>query len=116
MRTQEIRIGNYVFQNGKTTMVESIKSSLNDWSRINGLIYKSCEPVPLTEEWLLKFGFVKSTGWHDFEYFDKNGVHIYVCNDGNNEWFEYEMEFKVKSVHQLQNLYFALKNEELWLN
>lgn len=116
MRAEELRIGNYIKQRGDTVEVQSVQFCVTDWRRVNGLIYKSCEPILLTEEWLLKLGFIKSIGWDDFEYFDKNGVHIYVCNDGNDEWFEYEMEFKVKSVHQLQNLYFALKNKELWLN
>lgn len=123
MRANELRIGNYLELLGKIVKVEGVSNlptrkemywiACNAFKDTKIIHFK---PIKLTEEWLLKLGFIKSIGWDDFEYFDKNGVHIYVCNDGNDEWLEYEMEFKVKSVHQLQNLYFALKNEELWLN
>ena len=68
--------------------------------------------VKLTEEWLLKFGFNKkdiSELPFDELIYEKGNIQI---ND--------EMEFyngiftqKIKYVHQLQNLYFALTGEEL---
>jgi hypothetical protein len=52
------------------------------------------KPIPLTEEWLLKFGFeCVYTLDRSFQHLD--------C--------EYDLEY----VHQLQNLYFALTGEEL---
>jgi hypothetical protein len=123
MKAQELRIGNYISEIGvdidyngnkiSDGTFEVVKVDIDILKDILGCWEVYYTEIPLTQEWLIKFGFIKSTGWDDFEYFDKNGVHIYVCNDGTNEWFEYEMEFKVKSVHQLQNLHFALKNEEL---
>lgn len=77
-------------------------------------------PIPLTEEWLLKFGFEKSeveNPFYGYEFFLK-GLSIYL-KDGtirfyhqhsNRTWVEYE------SVHELQNLYFALTVEELSLS
>lgn len=83
----------------------------------NGLI-----PIPLTEEWLVKFGFTK----------DKmnpkilnNGISVYKSDVGSFHLVEYcefgEMEdlcscLPIKSVHQLQNLYFCLCGKELELN
>ena len=72
-------------------------------------------PIPITEEWLLKFGFEKNHKhgienyvFIDFTYypsnnqvkiFDRFGGCIYVEN--------------ILFVHQLRNLYFALTQTEL---
>ena len=67
------------------------------------------KPIPLTEEWLERFGF---------EYSDLNGdsglwkippFQIY----GKYNQFIYEYALDVNYVHQLQNLYFSLTGEEL---
>lgn len=80
--------------------------------------YAEIDPIPLTDEWLEKFGFFSKcksscAQWnirnfyvstdHEDEYGSKTEYHErYLCN---NVW--------VDSVHQLQNLYFALTGEEL---
>jgi hypothetical protein len=75
------------------------------------------KPIPLTEEWLLKFGFMKSKVSSQF---DKEKLTIQIANE-----LEYHkkgrvyfnslaiLEESIKYVHQLQNLYFALTGEEL---
>ena len=73
-----------------------------------------CEPIPLTEEWLIKFGFIKFNGWF---FLETRFTSIYIspltgyCSIGANE--EYDFPYKVLYIHQLQNLYFALTGEEL---
>jgi hypothetical protein len=71
------------------------------------------DPIPLTEEWLIKFGFEKdaeNTSWYN------RGI-ISVSKNGNiafhleGKWLNSKV--RVDSVHQLQNLYFALTGEEL---
>lgn len=110
MKAQELRIGNLVNSSeNEQIIINGIFEAGIHNQDFNGYPYEMLQPIPATEEWLLRFGFIKHTGWDDFEYFDKNGVHIYVCN----EWFEYEMELKIESVHQLQNLYFTLTQKEL---
>ena len=76
-------------------------------------------PVTLTEEWLLKFGF-EVTYDSDFrKKFDHNeftefGYDIPKTQDKSMEGFRYYGRYiKIKSVHQLQNLYFALTGTEL---
>lgn len=72
------------------------------------------EPIPLTEEWLLKFGFIYNdfiNGYIlDFEdktlLFMDNGLDLCLMN---NESIDCEY------VHQLQNLFFALTGTELEL-
>jgi len=74
----------------------------NDFNTLN------YEPIPLTEEWLLKFGFVNP---ESMSYFKKS---ITVYLQDNLFWCDILWDsLEIKSVHQLQNLYFALKNEEL---
>jgi hypothetical protein len=65
--------------------------------------------IPLTEEWLVYFGFEKSTG----RIFKKNG--ILIISDVIFEVFLGSVIVKLQYVHQLQNLYFALTDEELEL-
>ncbi|AGO47465.1 hypothetical protein Phi19:3_gp061 [Cellulophaga phage phi19:3] len=77
------------------------------------------QPIPLTEEWLLKFGFVKND-WTDggtiIYYGWQNGA-VLLETDSNSSFFildgKHEEFNNIKHVHQLQNLYFALTGEEL---
>jgi hypothetical protein len=113
MEANELRIGNYVNSKAKTLIIVSGWELYNMTVRENrnGNIF--IEPIPLTEEWLLKFGLKKDTqiNGYDMEiYFHKNkwGLNIAECpNESAGFWVE------LKHVHQLQNLYFALTGEEL---
>ena len=72
------------------------------------------KPIPITEEWLLKFGFELDG---DEYYNDIHGVYPNV-KDGGYCFMVFESEYItvntiLKHVHQLQNLYFALAGEEL---
>jgi hypothetical protein len=71
-------------------------------------------PITLNERWLLNLGFYKSD---DFYILD--GYHASFDAD-NPLWFgqagccQFEtIKDNIKYVHELQNLYFALTNEEL---
>ncbi len=80
------------------------------------------QPIPLTEELLVKCGFVKlydgSSEWsinEDFltfiiEHFEYTNAYHFTGGEG--------VRFGVgcKYLHQLQNLYFALTGEELTIN
>ena len=109
MEANELRIGNLVYDTkGNVNIIDLeaityiLKEPLNQ-----------VKPIPINEEWLLKLGFEENEGWDNMVYFNKNNIHIYKCNNSDKEWFEYECELLISSVHQLQNLYFALTNEEL---
>ncbi len=70
------------------------------------------KPIPLTEEWLVKLGFVKLIN-DLFEiglyHYNAKEQRFYYSKDQDNE-IDYAV---VEHVHQLQNLYFALTGEEL---
>jgi hypothetical protein len=74
-------------------------------------------PIPLTEEWLLKFGFevddhlMNPDDWPYVDYI-KNEVRISEPNY-SFAFYGRDNELEIKYVHQLQNLYFALTGEEL---
>jgi len=116
MKATELRIGNLIFQSGQITTIENISRSrsINDWERVNNKRLFDCTPIPLTEEWLLKFAFVKRKDGH-YNLFKHSEVEIIINRDFDG-WKCDGINFSVGRlgfVHQLQNLYFALTGEEL---
>ena len=104
--SEEYRIGNWVQDrhSEECGMIDIVVLGI-----IDAMENHSYEPIPLTEEWLVRFGF---------EYSDLNGdsglwkippFQIY----GKYNQFIYDYKLDVNYVHQLQNLYFALTSEEL---
>ena len=71
--------------------------------------YSKFEAIPLTEEWLLKFGFTFSDMIYSFD-----GFEILDLKQGL-EFYNHDYPIKIKYVHQLQNLYYALTQTELTL-
>lgn len=79
--------------------------------------YDSFEGIPLTEEWLLNLGFDKHSN-NPF-WFKKKQLCISLV--GAVELISWDIQIfkidtKINFVHQLQNLYFSLTNEELVYN
>lgn len=76
------------------------------------LSYDEFDGEPITEEWLLKFGFIddKSNGFDlsiiHIEFILSIGFVYYVNGEATNSII-------IQYIHQLQNLYFALTGEEL---
>lgn len=101
----ELRIGNFVNHNNIVHEVTSLSVNLvtlkDDRFTAFGSDYKYLSGIPLTTEWLERFGFesCSSGGWKI------DGLHLGVDND-------YERR-EVLYVHALQNLYFCLTGNEL---
>jgi len=123
MDARELRIGNYIGIIHAGIEIKIIAEHIKFIAEGD----TSYKPIPLTEEWLLKFGFEINHGtpnnsnaiYTDFEYRTKD-FRIYLdqhpkdCSlhyNAINDWYPEISEFKF--VHQLQNLYFALTGEEL---
>jgi hypothetical protein len=113
IKANELRIGNYYDQFGNIHQVNGHTISELEKAPESQLW---CKPIPLTEEWLLKFGFIK-TSEYEF-YFWQNS--IWKLKEYKNkryyELYHYSDEVDctmIKYVNQLQNLYFALTGEEL---
>lgn len=111
MEATELRIGNYYQENGKIYTAEYY--DIANLVRCETMEYVSdMQSIPITEELLLKFGLadefiVKDCKIELYQHFADDS--IWFFNIGNT--FSVEIKF----VHQLQNLYFALTNEELKL-
>lgn len=118
MKAQDLRINNYLDFEGKPHKVSAIHGdntirflvpyggSIGCFSIKNPDI----KPIPLNEEWLLKFGFVKSTHWFELENTSISlNLNQYIL-EFNDAYQESKMPVY---VHQLQNLYYALTNKEL---
>jgi hypothetical protein len=104
--------------------VHTISDLLNEQHADNisgdiwGIEYENCNGIPLTEEWLIKFGFIKISeiSFHmpinEHKYFtmvySKNAKkYTFPYTHGIDTLISFEY------VHQLQNLYFALTGTEL---
>ncbi len=103
MEAKELRIGNNIFVNGELQEVVDLPLPENCTS-------ENTFPIPLTEEWLLKFGFRK----YDM-YYDVDDFYLIRLNDASFRAGSLS-HLKMTHVHQLQNLYFALTGGELTLN
>lgn len=122
LTAQELRIGNLVqivkywkdFYDENYFIPKEI--NLDDLRAINN--FKDiAKPIPLTEEWLLRFGFIRKYVSHTP--YILNDISIYPT-DANFYNIVYYKGVKIddiilKSVSQLQNLHFSLTNNELKL-
>lgn len=124
IKPNELRIGNLVYNDylKKNKYVTGIFDN-NIWLSDNidedsdqRASIEACQPIPLTEEWLLKFGFEEKQGYSTSKYW-KDDKFLYKLNGYFlviNETYEGEaLSDNIQYVHQLQNLYFALTGEEL---
>jgi hypothetical protein len=139
MEAKELRIGNWIIDY-EAEPEETIYYQVEEIQRLSnnkalnqtlGVTYRkgSCwtcdiEPIPLTEEWLLKFGFEKGEDEYNFNGFDLENRNtdlflsvdkIIKLKDNFGCWYFGAYLRELKHVHQLQNLYFALTNRELKL-
>ena len=129
MTAVELRIGNLVDLGNRIAKVIEINHLacvVVDLEETQDTIedYDRTKPIPLTEEWLLKFGFELE---HEFTNAYKlyTTKHPYDCSNITYSINEKMLRFSngenkgstliphIKYVHQLQNLYFALTGEEL---
>jgi hypothetical protein len=120
MKANELRIGNLVLtdrNNSIKTIVEvrlfmsSVEyiSTDTNYKHQSMVDYERLIPIPITEDWLLKFGFE-----HDSDLVNslcKSGIWFNVKN--MEATFLSQKLRKINYVHELQNIYFSLTGEEL---
>lgn len=133
MKASDLRIGNYVLHSGVMKQVYRISNKGVDFylgETKKGIYtqsfkYEALEPIPLTEEWLLRFGLFKSNnGWfrktetpsHNKEIVTLSiNVDTFSTAIFGDEALEPSYIKECQFVHQLQNLYYTLTGEELTL-
>ena len=120
MIATELRIGNWVkVRKGKVLPITIHDLNLMlEWEALKYSKTPPIRPIPLTEDWLLKFGGKKDEGNDVYLPISKGiDMRLYIKEDHILECKGQVCPFKeynhIKCVHQLQNLYFALTGEEL---
>jgi hypothetical protein len=114
MKASELRIGNITSMGVVCSIEDNVFRVLDSEGDTFKNTWADIQPIPLTEEWLLKLGFTDEEDYLELEIHESLSI-IYVgylalmldgviiqINDVNSD-----------KVHQLQNLYFALTGEEL---
>jgi hypothetical protein len=120
----ELRINNLVLNPNDNLVHKITVENISDIQ--NG--YMKREPIPLTEEWLLKFGFIDedlNMSGHKWLVFKRPHLHkmdIRISVPKNDNDWSVTIECvspptmaiaHIKHVNQLQNLYYALTQTEL---
>lgn len=116
MKPQELRIGNYVVHRDNKDHILEIKAIDDGEFKVvecvgtHPIDIGNIAPIPLTEECLLKLGFERNVfhqGYEkgDFTIFFLDKIIIFKIGTGS--------EIIIQYVHELQNLYYALTNNEL---
>lgn len=115
MKAKDLRLGNWVICNDcvGNPMELQVTEITKSWAISDG--WHATEPIPLTEDWLVRFGFTKKIGLDDMVYYSKDG------GDGSMELYETLQGFinnegvVIEYVHQLQNYFYFtfLTGEEL---
>ena len=107
IKSNELRIGNTILYVERIVTIKNAVELHNAIDSSTNILYS---PIPITPEILEKCGFDLSLA--------------YRINDFSFEWYEIPkcvtvfykkvcIEVHVKYLHQLQNLYYSLTNEEL---
>ena len=129
MRANELRIGNWVQYDGipyqieSLTKVDAVVHSIDIFDFRNRSL-ENAQPIELTEEVLLKIGFVKKNDCYIltnecilFVYYKdsfKQELLASVKREGKCYYNKNELKnYDIKYLHQLQNAYYLLTNEEL---
>ena len=109
MKAEELRIGNYVLN--QTGELKNIPTGKPHKITIDDLKWHEFYvPILLTEEWLLKLGFLQndfiSMEWN-YERFKISQPEIVKPNYFFRD-YHWKASIRIKYVHQLQNLIFEL--------
>lgn len=114
MKSTELRIGNLVLDKKDREITIITVAHINE-GLINYWMENVYLPIPLNEEWLIKFGFKEKhvfemvSEWSIGEHRVQSDAEIFI-------WMGYKGGVQLRFVHQLQNLYFALTSKELTTN
>jgi hypothetical protein len=126
INANELRRGNYVYSTTHKVFTKVIRIDIDSE-------FQNIEPIPLTEEILLKCGFEKInvfdcrvfdwvkdkiilTGLDEYEYQTLNEPYSLAFNFGDISKKEEHGQIEIKYLHELQNLYFDLTKTELEIN
>jgi hypothetical protein len=113
MKSNELKIGNLVKYTEDQTIftvdsVSEIGLDVHNNIEKTWIELYQFEPIPLTEEILIRAGFEKMN-FEGNDSFIKGDFEL----DSSFNYTAYEGYIELEYIHRLQNLYFALTGEEL---
>jgi hypothetical protein len=120
---RELRIGNLVCCHGRTVIVDNIVNNGINYSYPDEepeYQFDNIQPIPLTEEILIKAGFELSS--HFVWEHDKSGILFDQCEPGYEDRYSIRIttaypysDIVIRSLylHDLQNKFFAIRGKEL---
>lgn len=126
MKPQELRIGNYVY--GASDRLEIIVAISSESIYTDHYLpeklsapfeckISDIKPIPITEEWLMKFGFSAGydtkLGYEESFSIDEFILDTDFCLSIAQEDNKITIRSEIKHIHQLQNIYHSLTGEEL---
>ena len=126
MKATELRIGNWVEIKNQEVKTYAQVEGTGNLQHVAGQLWsiEELKPIPLTEKWLERFGFEK-VRFDDNYWFEKQaGDFSLITNDIGKIAFNEKLDHvfisetiqpKIKTINQLQNIYFALTGEEIEL-
>lgn len=109
MKANELRIGNWVIDEH----LDGIGNA-GFWrlQQVETRLTEDYEPIPLTEEILLKCGFEYNKHYDSYVK-ETDRASEFIIRAKDFVMCDIDLIVKLKHLHQLQNLYFALTGEEL---
>lgn len=134
MKANEFRLGNLIYSPIEKEIVKLVAIEQGNRPITLGKMgtssfsgFDCLEPIPLTEEWLLKLGFQIRDKKYSLNYGGESMRFAILENDIRNPFilyfhgrFGYNLnegrkngDYCIEYVHELQNLYFALTKKEL---
>ena len=105
MKASELRIGNFVNNNGEDYQITS--ATIVSLERGESM----AQPIAITEEWLKRFGFEKLDDERGLYGLNKMSLFIYF--DGVRVSVDFWIGNEKRYVHELQNFVYCLSGEEL---
>lgn len=118
VHAQDLRIGNWILYDGHECRVWGIQYVVPDVAyqviidAHKGVGGYDFDGIPLSEEWLIRFGFEILSGKQG--YFAETKTPWFVLTKTDDVFrLAFYNTAEINYVHQLQNLYFALTGSEL---
>ena len=122
LNAKDLRIGNYLMYNFKNKGPQMVELCFNDFKYGLEFDIEDYKPIPLTEELLIRLGWVFNTDAKCYEKFPGGDSRLFLYKkEVNNSFDMFNYVLKaiickdIKYLHQLQNLIYSLTNKELTL-
>lgn len=118
MKYNELRLDNWVRWNGPSHVEDARITSMSKeevcFACGDIALYSELRPIKLSKKLLEKIGFVCfGKDWEGVDRYELDNMTIEVRN---RNYYEFHSGTYLKSLHQLQNIYYFLNDKDLKIN